>query len=336
MRGTEVGHMRGFGLGVWFVLTVVGAVVATGVTPKARAQQNQAPAPADLRVMPVQGSVYMIVGAGGNIALQIGDEGVLLVDTGLAQNADKVVDAIRKLTDKPIRYIINTHVHADHTGGNEAIGTLGSRVAGGNVGAGAGVGAGIIAHENVLNRMSAPTGEQASTPFSAWPTDTYFTKKKELHVNGEAIIIEHQPAAHTDGDSFVHFRKSDVVSAGDIFVTTTFPILDAQRAGGINGIVAALNRLIDITIPKEKQEAGTYVIPGHGRLCDEADVVEYRDMVTIVRDRIEDLVKKGRTLAQVKAARPTIDYDGRYGATTGFWTTEMFIDAVYNDLSKKK
>jgi glyoxylase-like metal-dependent hydrolase (beta-lactamase superfamily II) len=299
------------------------------------AQRGQAP-PAEISVLPVQGNVYMLVGAGGNITVQTGDEGVLLVDSGLAQNAEKVIEAVRRLSAKPFRYIINTHVHADHTGGNLAIGQLGSRIAGGNVGAGAGPGAGIVAHETVLNRMSAPPGAQPATPFAAWPTDTYFTKKKELYFNGESIVVEHQPTAHTDGDSFVYFRRSDVVSTGDIFLTTSFPILDAGRGGGIDGIVSALNRLIDITIPKDKQEGGTYVIPGHGRLSDEADVVEYRDMTTIIRDRIGDLVRKGRTLAQVKAARPVLDYEGRYGATTGFWTTDMFVEAVYNDLSRKK
>ena len=144
-----------------------------------------------------------------------------------------------------------------------------------------------------------------------------------------------RPAAHTDGDSLVYFRRSDVISAGDIFLTTSYPIIDQQRGGSINGIIKSLNVMLDIAIPKDKQEGGTYIIPGHGRLCDEADLLEYRDMTTIIRDRIADLVKKGRTLEQVKAAKPTLDYDGRYGATSGFWTTDMFIEAVYKDLSKK-
>jgi len=183
--------------------------------------------------------------------------------------------------------------------------------------------------------MSAPTGQQAPTVSAAWPTDTYFTKKKELFFNGEPIEIFHEPSAHTDGDSLVFFRHSDVISAGDLFVTTTYPVIDLERGGNIQGIIGALNHILDIAIPKEKQEGGTYVIPGHGRLCDEADVLEYRDMVTIIRDRIQDLVKKGMTLDQVKAARPTLDYDGRYGAKTGFWTTDMFIEAVYRSLAKK-
>ena len=308
-------------------LTILGAVGAT--------TQTQNLDTVEVHVLHVQGNVYMLVGAGGNITVQIGDDGVLLVDTSYEQMSQKVVAAIRTLSNKPIRYIINTHVHEDHIGGNAPIAKLGATIAGGNMGAGANTGAAIIAHENVLNRMSAPTGQQASSPSAAWPTDTFFTKKKELFFNGEAIEIIHQPSAHTDGDSIVFFRRSDVVSAGDLFLTTTFPVIDLQRGGNIHGIVEALNHILDITIPKDKQEGGTYVIPGHGRLCDEADVLEYRDMVTIVRDRIQDMVTTGMTLEQVKAARPTLDYDGRYGAKTGSWTTDMFIDAVYRNLSTK-
>jgi len=310
-----------------FVLAAIGWMA----TP-----QNRRFDDVEVHVLPVQGNVYMLVGAGGNITVQVGNEGVLLVDTSYEQMSDKVVAAIRTVSDKPIRYIINTDADADHVGGNAPIAKLGMTIAGGNMGTGASNSAAILAHENVLNRMSAPTGRQAPTISAAWPTDTYFTKKKELFFNGEPIEILHQPSAHTDGDSLVFFRHSDVVSAGDLFVTTTYPVVDLDRGGNIQGIIDALNRILDIAIPKDKQEGGTYVIPGHGRLCDEADVLEYRDMVTIIRDRIRDMVKKGMTLEQVKAARPTLDYDGRYGAKTGFWTTDMFIEAVYRNLAAKK
>jgi len=294
----------------------------------------------ELHVVPVQGNVYMLVGAGGNITLQVGKEGVLLVDTGLAPLSDKVLAAVRELSNKPIRYIVNTHVHPDHVGGNEKIGPAGSTIAGGNVvgniGESAGQGATIVAHENVLKRLSAPTGSTAPQPFVAWPTDTFANDEKDLFFNGEGIQVFHQRAAHTDGDSIVFFRRSDVVSTGDIFLTTSYPIIDLQRGGSLQGIIDGLNHIIDITIPAEKQEGGTYVIPGHGRLCDEADVVYYRDMTTIIRDRIEDMIKKGMTLEQVKAAGPTRDYDPLYGATTGFWTTDMFVEAAYKSLSPKK
>ena len=294
----------------------------------------------ELHVLPVQGNIYMLVGAGGNITLSIGKDGILLVDTGLAPVSDKVLAAVRKLSDKPIRYIINTHVHGDHTGGNEKIAKAGSTINGGNVvgdiGESAQQGATVLAQQAVLDRMSAPTGSQAAMPSGAWPTDTYNGEEKELFFNGEAIQMFHEPAAHTDGDTIVFFRRSDVVATGDLFVTTSYPIVDIERGGNIQGVVKALNHILDITIPAEKQEAGTYVIPGHGRLCDEADVVEFRDMTTIIRDRIQDMVKKGMTLEQVKASKPTRDYDPRFGAEKGFWTTDKYVEAVYKSLMAKK
>src|SRR6202140_461335 len=321
-----------------FKLSIVALAVGAMVAVSAYAQQNAENA--ELHILPVQGNIYMLVGAGGNITLSIGKDGILLVDTGLPQMNDKVLAAVRTVSDKPIRYIINTHVHADHTGGNEKIAKAGSTIAGGNVvgdiGASAQQGATVIAHEGVLDRMSAPTGSQPAMPSAAWPTDTYNGAEKELFFNGEAIQMFHEPAAHTDGDTIVFFRRSDVVSAGDLFVTTSYPIVDIDRGGNIQGVVKALNHILDITIPAEKQEGGTYVIPGHGRLCDEADVVEFRDMTPILRDRIQDMVKKGMTLEQVKAAKPTRDYDPRYGAETGFWTTDKFVEVVYKSLSPKK
>src|SRR5262249_34931844 len=154
-----------------------------------------------------------------------------------------------------------------------------------------------LAHENVLKRISAPA---AAVPFRAWPTDTYFTAEKDLFFNGEAIQMLHQPAAHTDGDSIIFFRRSDVIAAGDLFTPGNYPVVDLQRGGNIQGLIAGLNRIIQIAIPAEKQEGGTMIVPGHGRLCDQADVVEYRDMATIIRDRVQDMIKKGMTLEQVK------------------------------------
>jgi glyoxylase-like metal-dependent hydrolase (beta-lactamase superfamily II) len=274
----------------------------------------------------------MLVGAGANITVQIGEEGVLLVDTGMRGTSDSVLAAIRQVTDKPIRILVDTSADQDHVGGNQEIAKVGKWL-GGNAPGNSGfatTGARVLAHEHVLARMSAPTGQQAAMPFAAWPTETFFGADKELFFNNEAIQLLHQPSAHTDGDLIVFFRRSDVVAAGDVFITTGYPVIDAARGGGIQGALDALNRIIDITIPKDKEEGGTYVIPGHGRLSDEADVVEYRDMVTIVRDRIEDLIRRGQTLDQVKAARPTLDYDGRYGAG------DAFIEAVYRDLTRKR
>jgi cyclase len=310
-----------------------------GGTALMRLARAQNPGSAQIHVLPVQGNVSMLVGAGGNIAVQTGKDGVLLVDTGLEQNADKVLTTIREMSKGTIRYIIDTHVHPDHTGGNEKIAKAGRTIAGGNVvaaiGESAAEGATIIAHENVLNRMSAPTGKQPPNPQGAWPTDTFFVNEKDMFFDGEGIQILHQANAHTDGDSMVFFRRSDVIAAGDIFTPGTYPIIDLPRGGNVQGIIAALNQIVRLSIPADKQEGGTYVIPGHGHLCDQADVVVYRDMVTIVRDRIQDMVKKGMTLAQVKAAQPTLDYDPLYGSNTGFWTTDMFVEAVYKSLTEK-
>ena len=217
-------------------------------------------------------------------------------------------------------------------------GAAGASAGAGGAGGGRGGGRGgipIVAHENVLARMSAPTGKVSPTPTDAWPTQTFHTLHEDLYFNGESIQLLHVPAGPTDGDSMVYFRRSDVISAGDIFLTTSYPVIDVKSGGSINGVIDGLNQLLDLTIPKEKQEGGTLVIPGHGRICDEADVVEYRDMLTIVRDRIRSAIKKGRTLAQIQADGLTRDYDPRYGTKTGAWTTAMFIEAAYQSLNQK-
>ena len=285
-----------------------------------------------VRALNVRDNIWMIVGAGGNITVQTGDDGVLVVDTGSggALN-EKVQSILRSLSVKPIRYILNTNFRPDHTGGNDVM--RGSIGAGG--GRGGARGTPIAAHESILARMSAPTGRVAPTPTNAWPSETYFSAFHDIYFNGEGIQMIHIPDAITDGDSLVYFRRSDVIAAGDIFLTTTYPVIDVKTGGTINGVLAGLNKLLDLCIVREKQEGGTMVIPGHGRISDEADVLEYRDMLKIVRDRIQDAIKKGRTLQQVQAAGLTRDYDGRYGATTGPWTTAMFIEAAYQSLSKK-
>jgi cyclase len=284
----------------------------------------------EVEVLAVQGNVYVIAGAGGNVAVQVGDDGVLVVDTGLAQYSEKVMAAIRQLSSKPIRFVVNTNARPDHTGGNEVFAKAGSKMGGGLlVGGYAGDGAMVIAHEAVLKAMSAPAGKTAPTPSAAWPTDAYPGESKEIYANAEGIEVLHPGAANTDGDSIVYFRRSDVVVTGDIFSMTSYPVIDLQKGGSFNGVLAALNRVIDITIPKDWQEGGTMVIPGHGRIADEADVVEYRDMITIIRDRIQDMIKKGMSLQQVKDARQTGDYDGRYGDPAAM------IEAAYRELSSR-
>ena len=300
--------------------------------------QNQNFDSVEIKIQPAQGHVYMLVGAGGNVSVQVGSDGVLVVDTQYAPLSNKILAAIRTLSNGPIRYIINTHVHGDHTGGNENIRRAGATIAGGNVALDiqdAGQGAQIIAHDNVLKRMSA-RGTQPPVPSAAWPTSTFIGDDKKLFFNDEGIHIIHQPAAHTDGDSIVFFRRSDVISTGDIFTTTNYPVIDLARGGTINGTIDGLNKIVDLIVPVYGQEGGTLVIPGHGRLCNMGDVINYREMATIVRDRVQDMVNKGMTLEQVKAARPTRDYDPLYGSTTGFWTTDQFVEAVYKTLSPKR
>jgi len=280
------------------------------------------PAHAAVETVHVQGNVHMLIGAGGNIAVQVGDDGVLVVDTGVAERRDEVLAAIRRLSDGPIRWIINTHLHADHTGGNETISQAGITVNGNP--------AAIIAHENVLTRMAA-----ADVPVTALPLNTFFEDRRDFYFNGEAIFLYHVPAAHTDGDVIVHFRGSDVVVAGGLFSTTHYPVIDADAGGGIDGFIEGLNLILDLTVPAYLQEGGTYVIPGHGRISDEADVVEYRDMALIIRDRIRHMIDRGLSLEEVLEARPALDYDTRYGNEGGPWTTAAFVEAVYRDLQRR-
>ena len=281
----------------------------------------EARAQSPIEAFHVQGNVYMLVGAGPNVAVQIGDEGVLIVDTGTTATREQLLAAIRRLSTKPIRWIVNTTSDVEHTGGNTAISQAGLTVNGNP--------AAIIAHENALTRMSAEN--RAATDL---PLNTFFEAGRDFSFNGEAVFLYHVPAAHTDGDIVVYFRGSDVLVAGDLFVTTSYPVIRGDAGGGIDGFVAGLNTLLGVAVPKYLQEGGTYVIPGHGRVGDEADLLEFRDMVLILRDRIASLVDKGMTLEQVMATKPTLDYDPRYA--TAVWTPAMFVAAVYRDLQQKK
>jgi cyclase len=270
----------------------------------------------------VQGNVYMLAGAAANIAVQIGDDGILVVDTGARATDDAVLSAIRSLSDGPIRWIVNTHAHADHTGGNELLSQSGITVNGNP--------AAIVAHEQVLASMAAD-----DRPITEWPINTFFESERDFYFNGEAIFLYHVPSAHTDGDIMVYFRGSDVLVTGDIFVTTHYPIFDHETGGGINGFIVGLNKALDVTVPAWLQEGGTYVVPGHGRVGDEADVLTYRDMVLFIRDRVRHMIGQSMTLDDVLAARPSLDYDGRYNNDEIPWTTEMFLEAVYRDLEQE-
>ena len=288
-----------------------------------------------LDVLPAQGNVFMLAGPGGNTTVQVGHEAVVVVDTQTADASAALLAVIEQLSSEPIRHIIATSADLDHTGGNEVLARAGTyvRLIDSFDPRGLDTSASIIAHVNVLLRMSAPTGSAAPVGSGAAPTDTYFTDGWALFVNGEAIRLLHVPNAHTDGDTIVFFRRSDVISTGDIYNTDRYPTFDLARGGGIAGIIEGLNVILDLAISGENQEGGTVVIPGHGRLSDETEVANYRDMVTIVRDRVQASIDAGMTLEEVLATRPTRDFDGIYVGAQGAWTGEMFVEAVYLDLS---
>jgi glyoxylase-like metal-dependent hydrolase (beta-lactamase superfamily II) len=234
---------------------------------------------------------------------------------------------------------------ADHVGGNETLAKSGLSILPGAVAAGAGLGdellsnaggASVLAHENVLKRMSAPVGRKPPVPAALWPTKTFAYRSYSMYLNGEGIQVIHQPAAHTDGDSIVFFRRGDIIATGDIVDTTRFPVIDVARGGTIQGEIDALNRLMDLSIhnlPLQWYSDRTFLVPGHGRVYDKLDLLEYRDAVTVVRDRIQDLIDQGKTLEQVKAANPTLGYRSQYGADSGPWTTDMFVEVVYRELA---
>lgn len=309
------------------------------------AQQPQ-PGTDDIEVVQVRPNFYMLAGAGGNIAVQIGRAGVILVDAGSAEMSDKVLAAVKRLSSLPIRYIIDTSADADHAGGNP-ISKAGQTIIGsvmGQVGIGEDVvnnggAASVFAHENAMFRMSRQFRQQPPFPAAALPSKTYTAKVYSMYLNGDGIQVMHMAAAHSDGDSVVFFRRADVIATGDILDTTRFPVIEIDGGGSIQGELAALNRLLDLAIPPFPlvwDEDRTLLIPGHGRVCDQSDLLNYRDMVTIIRDVIQDMINRKMTLDQILAANPTKGYDRRYGSTTGAWTTNMFVEAVYKSLTAKK
>ena len=295
-----------------------------------------------VEVFPVRDKVHMLAGAGGNITVHTGETGILVVDAGAADMTEQVWSAIQTISRRPLRYIVNTSEHLDYTGGNEALALKGStipfrpaedaRVSDGMKGIQK---ASIISYLTAFERMSAPTGKVAPRPEGAWPDNTYSTPQKKLPFNDESIVIMHVPGT-TDGHSIVYFRTADVISVGDLVDMTAYPRIDLQAGGTADTVIDGLNRLIELTVPNRKSEAGTLVIPGRGRIADQPDVVYYQQMVAIVRDRVKDMVSRGLTLDQIKAARPSRDYDARYGADSGPWTTSMFIEAVYAGLAKNQ
>jgi glyoxylase-like metal-dependent hydrolase (beta-lactamase superfamily II) len=320
------------------------AALAVGAVHGALAQQAGGPG---LDVIKVRPNFYMIAGAGGNIGVHLGPDGVIVVDAGSGASADAVIDEIRKLTPLKIRYIINTSDDDDHVGGNEKLARAGESLfirnnlgpgGGGNTAINNDGAASIIGTENMFLRMSGATGEPSRYPTVAQPTETFARRLKVMYLNNESIQVMHPPSAHTDGDAIVLFRQSDVIVTGDVFDMTRFPVIDIERGGAVQGEIDVLNQLIDLAVPSIPlpwKEGGTTVIPGHGRLSEQAEIVEYRDMVTIVRDRIQEMIKQRMTLDQIKAASPTKGWNRRFGSDSGPWTTNMFVEAVYKSLTAK-
>jgi len=299
---------------------------------------------ADLEILRVRPNFYMIAGAGGNIGVQIGSDGVVLANAGTENASGRVLAALRKITDLPIRYVIDTNAEADFVGGNGKLAKAGKTIFTNVLGNPAladamtnGGAAAILAHNSILDRMSAPTGKTSPFPNDALPTEAFYPKRYTLRMNDEGIEVLYQPAAHSDADSFIFFRGSDVVMAGDILDKTRFPVIDIANGGSIQGEIEALNKLIDLAIaptPFIYKGVGTYIVPGHGRLCEQMEVVDYRDMVVVVRDVIADMIKQGMSLDQIKAASPAKPYETQYGTQEG--STSAFVEAIYKSLTVKK
>ena len=328
-------------------LRTVNDAEANGLLSPARGRPSETskatdsePRDGNIHIWPIRDNVYMLLGDGGNIVVQTGDQGAFVVDTGEGKLSEKVITAIRTLSANPIQFIANTSFRREHTGGNAALGSAGQdpSLPGSFflLQAPRGVTgffdnplthATMMAHANVQVRMQA-----AGAPAGAVPADTYLEDRRRKFHNGDAVELFYQPTAVTDGDSLVYFRRADVIVAGDIFSTTQYPVIDVKSGGSVQGEINALNEILNRTVYRHQGEGGTYVVPGHGYLSDEHEVLEYRDMVVIVRDRVKAMIDAGATLAQVKAARVTADYDTQYGANAGLWTTEMFVEAVFNSL----
>jgi cyclase len=349
-------------------LAMTALVAATLSTASVAGQSPQAPQPgAPLGVLPVRGNVFLVAGGGGNITVSIGRDGAMLVDTGAASMSDAVLQTLRDLerrvmasgvpprscvgatagctwwsssnfqaatvappAPRPIAAIINTSADADHIGGNAVLAAAGRTFGVRNLLDRSQIGAWIVAHENVVTRLS-PKGVPTVPP-GALPSEVYFGAEKKLNFfNGEGVVVTHLAKAHSDGDSIVHFRGSDVIAAGDLVNMDHFPVINVAGGGSIQGVIDGVNTLLDMTVVEHMMEGGTMIVPGHGRLLDTADLAYYRDMVTIMRDRVRVLRRRGQSLEQIQRAGLTRDYDGRFGRDP-VWTPARFVESIFRSL----
>ena len=323
--------------GRWCVALALVAIASLAAAAQENPSAVGSPNASTLETIQIRPNVYVIFGAGSNVTAHVGTDGIVLVDTGSTDDAAKMLQAVKAISPKPIRLIVNTGPDADHVGGNGVLGDAGVSLSLDPFSQDSH--ATVLAHENVLLRMSAPTGSTPPFPARNWPNDTFTSRYRSFYVNDEAVQVVRQTGAHSDADAMVLFRTADVVATGDVIDLRQFPVIDAARGGTIQGELEGLNRLLtELVVPRIPQvlkPGGTLVVPGHGYIADYAEVVEYRDTVTVVTDIVQSMIGKGMTLAQVKAANPTKGYRARYGSDSGQWTTDMFVEAVYNGLKKK-
>jgi cyclase len=310
-------------------VAALSVVLLTGVAPSGAQAPPRASAAPALETIKVRDNVYAIFGAGSNITVHVGEDGLILVDSGTTAAAEQVIDAVKAISTQPIRLIINTSADMDHVGGNDLVGAAGLEI---NPDAFAeDPRATVLSHENVLTRLSGDD----TIPTDLWPSETFTSRVRSMYINNDAVMVYRMLGAHSDGDVVVLFRKADVIATGDIIDLRSFPVIDPKNGGSIQGELDALNRLLELTVPAMPlvlKPGRTLLIPGHGRVSDYAELVEYRDMITTIKDNVEVLVKKGMTLEQVKAANPTAGYRARWGRESGPWTTDMFVEAIYNGL----
>jgi glyoxylase-like metal-dependent hydrolase (beta-lactamase superfamily II) len=271
----------------------------------------------EIGVQEVAAGVYMLTGRGGNIGLSVGEDGAFVIDDQFAPLTEKILAAIATVTDEPVRFVLNTHWHGDHTGGNENLGEAGAL---------------LVAHENVrlrlsmdqvLERVGRPVTEQPAAPEGAWPVVT-FTRDVTFHLNGDDLHAFHVEHAHTDGDAIVHFRRANVVHMGDTFFRGRFPFIDTASGGSIDGLIAAAGRALAV------MDADTRIIPGHGSLSGREDLREYRDALKTMRDRIAALRSEGRSLDEIQRARPTRDFAQRWGQDEA--AERSFTETLYHSL----